>query len=602
MGGFAIPSLPSMPSMSSVRSLLNTSPPLVYPSNATPRPRPANDTTPTRARSVSRSSARLPASPSTHDARSEWDLVDRGRRGSVHSLHDALPASMPSPTRRPVVSVANGSPVRPGHRRAQSAVPQRLQGGSREKGHGYGQGQGQGPLGRLHEISRNPLASSSCISLPTLCEIGPDASSDSSNVPHGQAYGLNRYSAPNSPLTIPRTRRLSRPTPIHLLESDTSDSSGLGGSSFSTGGSKGKHRSHTRSTSSVPPPNSMLPPPAPLARPPISPRSWSVQDVRPASTVGVPSGLGRRSSLSSTSSVSDVAVLATWSFPASPPKGPASRQDVARDTGQPSNQLRERLRLLSSIDTSVSSSQSTQSSQSCTPPKPVAGSKPGRANPTTTPRAPALGHRHSHSSPNLLPLLPVSLSGPPVPNMPFSSSVHPLLPPPRPNRRPTTSRLRQPNPLSMPVDIKPFVSHHHTPSGASGASGNSAASGFGGGASPGSMISDTRSTGSSGSDVEPLPSPTGSIVSLPAIAPLQGNTTSEGRYGLKRWMRRTSVSSLLSISDKPSPAALGLAGKGEELGVRMKGSLYVSPVQGSEGTEESEEESEDERYLTLDDI
>lgn len=112
-------------------------------------------------------------------------------------------------------------------------------------------------------------------------------------------------------------------------------------------------------------------------------------------------------------------------------------------------------------------------------------------------------------------------------------------------------------------------------------------------------------TSGSSSDVDALPSPTGSIVSLP---PVQQGTALQERSGLKSWMRRTSISSLLSISDNQSTKG-GCTGSRqdgegvEELDVKMKGSTYISTVQGTEGTSNgSGEDSEDERYLTLDDI
>jgi hypothetical protein len=128
----------------------------------------------------------------------------------------------------------------------------------------------------------------------------------------------------------------------------------------------------------------------------------------------------------------------------------------------------------------------------------------------------------------------------------------------------------------MPVDLNPFASVSY------------------GGGSPGSMVSDTRST-ASGSDGDALPSPTNSVVSLPPA---------HSGYGLKSWIRRTSVSSLLNDGSKTR--LRGAAGSEvDELEVALRRSLYVSSGAADEEVmvdDDDEGGREDERYLSLDDI
>ena len=508
MGGFTLPSLPS------VRSLLNTSPPLVYPSpSSTKHQRSRSGSTsdidtPTRDRRASLSiGTLLPSSPSKHD---DWEpLPSRvvcdipgafSRRNSItqnDGHHQQLLVS---------------SPTRLTHRRAQSVLPN----GSRRP---Y-----VSPMNRLHEISRNPPASASAISLPTLAELG-DSAFDSTNEingingAHEDGYYPSASSSPNV-----RTRHRHGPF-VSMIRppSPVSPSSLLLPLPETQGGG-----GHERSFSSVPPPQAMPPGPVgvggtgtmgivgsmgpPALRPPTSPQRWSTQYVRPTGP------LARRSTVSSTTSisaVSDVAVLATWSFPSLPsnphlhtPDGGGGGSEIhrAHSTGKPSERLRERLQSLSALDTS---------SLPAPPPQPLsrASSTIRSSHPKALPTHLTPHHRHSRSSPTVLPLVPgtVSLSGPhdtrshlPPPN--------PLLPPPRPQRRPTTSRLRQPNPLCMPIET-----NNLNQSGLGGLGGTGPAGALS--SSPGSMISDSQ--GSSGSDLERYidsssnPSPTASVVSLP---------------------------------------------------------------------------------------
>jgi hypothetical protein len=249
------------------------------------------------------------------------------------------------------------------------------------------------------------------------------------------------------------------------------------------------------SSSSVPPPqrtNQQLALPAsgssdprPL-RPPTSPRAMSAQDVRPSRPFARPRA---GSVASSSSSVSDLNVLATWSFPSAVESGQRGRP-LQKQIG--SDALRQRLRTLSALDTAslpASSSFPTHCAQS---------SNRSRVSPSlpTNVRTRSF-HRHTHSSPT--PMKPSDRSMPPPPlpvNSPQRGGAPMLPPPPRPTRRPTTSRLRQPCQLAMPLE---------RPSLSTGASPHSISLALS--SSPHSMMSDTSS----------LPSPSMSYISLAGL-------------------------------------------------------------------------------------
>jgi hypothetical protein len=325
---------------------------------------------------------------------------ERGRRTSISSSSSRHGLAPPSAS-----PASAGGLGRPTHRRAHSAMPLHA-----------------APVhaqGRLTEFSlgQNLLASTSALSLPTLVE----AEADTYIEP-----GLHR-------------RRGSR-------SSITSNTSGM--SSLPP--------SPRRPHASLPNPNpTSVPPPVPRTskRPVLSPRAWSVTDVRPIheheseaetssnvnpkanATAG--KGLTRHQSYTTTrpaiisaparprlaavserrmssSQVSDVAVLASWHFPdEAATEGPGGsggstsgpveagnigsgkpglqRTHSAMPSAGSSRDLADRLRSLAAIDTSSS----TLSTSSTTTPT-GAGT-----NLIPRPFQPKLSHRYTHSSPNL---------------------------------------------------------------------------------------------------------------------------------------------------------------------------------------------------------
>ncbi|ORY24584.1 hypothetical protein BCR39DRAFT_320223 [Naematelia encephala] len=144
----------------------------------------------------------------------------------------------------------------------------------------------------------------------------------------------------------------------------------------------------------------------------------------------------------SVSGISDVNVLARWSFPSSPSDTAEEHTSVdPEDMGDDrEGSLKGRLRRLSRLDTSMPP-----------PPLPHRASTPTHpptfSSPATPPRRhlpPHLTHRHTLSSPGAMHAsasLPSSLHTLGADHADVNKS--------RP-RRPTTSRLRQPNLLSMP--------------------------------------------------------------------------------------------------------------------------------------------------------
>ncbi|RSH90759.1 hypothetical protein EHS25_009934 [Saitozyma podzolica] len=298
------------------------------------------------------------------------------------------------PLRAP--SGCSSSPGRPGHRRSHSAAPTTTPAFAPPPVPPPSTRRTYAPFGRLREFSRNPLASTSAVSLPTLVELdGPNHDVSSSN------DTIETMSERGSPLVRPRNRRLSKASAISpaspliparsppmsplsvsdfaLPSIDSSDSdeseesrplSGPSSSSSSeTRTGTGTGTSEAWQASSVPPPQAvgrMRP------RPPA--RSWSqdIVDLRPnntdplslfASSMTPGHGHGRRHSVTAaSSSVSNVAVLANWSFPSPPDRQPVPTSDTANPLSEPvrgrspdhaSRRLRERLRTLSQLDTTV---------------------------------------------------------------------------------------------------------------------------------------------------------------------------------------------------------------------------------------------------------
>ncbi|WVQ65492.1 uncharacterized protein L199_003668 [Kwoniella botswanensis] len=547
---FTLPSLPS----GILGGLIDTSPPVFYP------PTRNTPTKPPRTRSRSRSSAHhqidspiqavppspsltpvkqtqpypglgnlLPASASVTDLTGDWEPLPGGglgekRRLSISSVashgysHDSRPNSPP-----PFIPRLK-TPTRPTHRRCHSALPA----SSSSSSIAFSL---PPPTGKLQEfsISRNPLASTSAISLPTLIEGQGEPSTSHRSVPASPS--LNPHSRK------PSKSKISPISPNLPLEEESKlEDNQIPELKFTK-----TSLERSNSNSSVPPPNHSYPcsyqsmPPPPLrpdpinisyspasssknrksktpSRPIASPRSWSVQDIH-SLTGGIPrKGLhSRRGSIESTSSVSDIAVLATWSFPNTPPKNNQNEVDSdppdnsrGRKPG-PSERLKERLKNIPGIETGPFQFPSSGSLPSL--PKPLVPLplgvdgipiKPSRPLPSHLKR---VGHRHTHSSPDLL-TIPTSTStptrqahgqmGPPA----IPPTSNPLFPPPKPvQRRPTTSRLRQPNPLSMST-------HQGQPSLAVGKEL---------GSSPGSIdsLSDTSTL---------CASPTTSVKSLPSVS------------------------------------------------------------------------------------
>ncbi|WVQ96619.1 hypothetical protein IAU59_003724 [Kwoniella sp. CBS 9459] len=547
---FNLPSLPS----GLFTSLIDTSPPVFYPASA-------SKSTPTKSRARAQSTIdspqrlwetppspfqahahvepahqleeALPASASVHDFKGEWEPLASGGLGERRCSIGAQP------------NTAQLTPTRPSHRRAHSALPTtgRLTFSAQTASNQAG------PTGRLTEISRNSLASTSAVSLPTLAEGVVDTP-----LPSARSGG----SMPPSPLVRPRRRTNTKTSPVSpalkMSDDRVEDLAEIPDLDVPKGG-----YSRQRAHSSVPPPQYQvgditMPPPAlrPMdityspskartpSRPLISPRSWSVQDIHAAAAAGSPckSIHSRRASIESNSSVSisDVAVLATWSFPNKGGSGLGQAKegdDVEDQRGRrygPSERLKERLRNIPGVETGpFPSSSSVPSLNTARPNTPNR-----RSNTVVRPSRPLPSHltsrhRHTHSSPNLLQIPGATIGssmGPPA--IPVST-FNPLLPPPKPvSRRPTTSRLRQPNPLTMPIQP---VSHQHHHSGSLGGSREL-------GSSPGSngSISDTSTL---------CPSPTTSVKSLPAA---NCSDDSENEKPQKGWWGLSGIKRGVSLS------------------------------------------------------
>ena len=497
-------SLPSLPSFQSVRSLLDTEPQVLYPASATNHSRPP----PSPAKAPTNAAGRvLPPIPNDWDRdRERGRAQSRGRRQSVASssgsragpsesnglgLHFNVPSNGAGLTPGYGMAGQVQGQARPTHRRSQSAVPAAVT---------------PQPLGRLTEYSRNPLASTSATSLPTLVENETDS-------PARPGIGEGHT----------RTRRSSRAS-IYSQHSQYSHSQC---SPYSQGISlpSSPLRPAVVISQSVPLPLDLAVPPPPrarnqlLTRPPPTPRAWSSVDVRsrisPPSLAETPipelemngrknltrhaSYQGHGKGKGSVSQVSDVAVLATWSFPDT--DSPASSSS---DRGRPVlergvSNLAERLKSLSILQTDLASGPQQQANPAGhTPRRPSNASLAPHPSPgfgptalSSTPRNaghPRIVHRSSHSSPNILNAARKGLRQP----VPLGSVAHSYL-----NRSNSNAHL---------------------------------------GSSPGSLLSSSDTTDTS--------SPTSSLHSLPGQPPpIVDNTGGRGGLGGWRmpWSRRNSM-------------------------------------------------------------
>ncbi|TYJ58393.1 hypothetical protein B9479_000939 [Cryptococcus floricola] len=566
----------SLPHFSSgVFSFIDTSPPVVYPSKPKPLHRARSKTTTAISTPPSyEPSLAPPPFPRLRHQSSRHSLTTRQPQEGQGKATKTLAASMsaldlgamwqPLPgggleeRRRSISQMDGGKPMRPGHRRCQSALsaPQSpplptLSTISLSPSTDFG------PRPLLQEYSRNSLSSSSATSLPTLAEMGQDMDAEDVGVSaSGPVTSGGRVSIPPSPIVRP-SARLSRGSSVISLSSPPSSSL------LHTPGEDSRHRSlvpppqpaplEARKYASMPPPP-LHPSPASITYSPSKtfhrPRPSRTQSFRDADSV---SGLkrpshSRRASVDSLASaeVSDVAVMATWSFPASPSpeKKTPTKLDVEEDPDRgrrlgSSNRLRERLKSLSELDTSwrpPNNSASSLSGRTSTSSMDSTDTviRPSRPLPSHL----SSRHRHTHSSPNVL--FQTAAPGAGSPGA-MGLPLQPLLPPPRPQRRTTTTRLRNPNPLSM-----------HSQSTASLHRASSVGAGKGElSSSPGSMVSDTTTCPSPTSSIRSLPA--GSMMSIPAIH-LNGETAvaeAESRWwgALGSFRRSLSKSDLLSTDE-----------------------------------------------------
>lgn len=450
--------LPSLPSFQSVRSLLDTEPQVLYPSSATNTHSNTNHNAtansgrppPSPSRGVTNGAGRvLPPVPDV------WDRgggIERGRGKGRRQSIAASGGGGPSNGLGLHLHPQGGSGVyldprlttpgpipgqgcsRPTHRRSQSATPAPHVNTDTNITSPL-------PLGRLTEYSRNSLASISALSLPTLAEIESDGrdtttapaeylvqdparSRRSSKASIYTSSANVSFSLPSSPLRPTPTQSLPSPLPLTL---DVAP--GL----------------------SVPPPtksrNQLL------VRPPSTPRAWSSVDIRHRPTQGesqdrilrspdseLQRDLGGRKNLTrhasytqanghvrghgkgkeSISQVSDVAVLATWSFPTcdlgtdttsfQTGVGSASNNCDAhrppQGQGQGVSTLAERLKSLTTLQVNLPS-QPNHATAAAPPPSPSQNQGLSTVYAPTvlsTPRNlnhPNV-HRSSHSSPNIL--------------------------------------------------------------------------------------------------------------------------------------------------------------------------------------------------------
>ncbi|RSH79220.1 uncharacterized protein EHS24_001259 [Apiotrichum porosum] len=467
VGGFTLPSLPSLPSLpQSVYELLDTSPPVFYPpsrpssraSVAAPASSCPSSPSPRRRRQrpLSMGDARIlfaqsgplpPFSPTAHPhTDSPLDASREHRPPSEptspllgHTTWGAGPLAPPARPSRP----DSGS----GHRRSQSVAPVLPSTAP--------------PLQRSRTFgeSRNAPTSASCASLPTLDEDGEHR--DRLAPPASLFPGADRRSSWLEPSVVHRTQSLH-------------------------GGERQRRQSNASTLTTA----STIAPPTRSHRSSISfssrarSRNGSISSIN-GSSGGFTLERATSPSMTASTSISELAVLATWA--AEPVISPPSRLSRANSTSTPAESLRARLRTLSkasmskasaaavaaaaaepprSLGASLSSAQSPQLGATTKSPPATPRSTcgtpghgtpmgppgrletPGSSTPTTsshgaggtvplspTPtrryrQSPHLTHKHTHSFPDGLILI--------------------AEPTPR-SSRPTTSRLRQPPQLHMAV-------------------------------------------------------------------------------------------------------------------------------------------------------
>lgn len=546
----SLPSLPRLPSASSIRALMDPEPQVFYPALARTRspdrPRASRDRRDSSSSTRSSSSARMAASPSRsglhrlrtglghlrgasrsavdlcegREDRTADSLKELGRRHSI-SLQQHRPdggetvcspdmpvASRGTPSRfEPALSAAvsrshtpSGSPSRPVHRRSRSALPAPV--GARPSN-----SSAYVPHGRLVEFSRNPLTSSSAVSLPTLAEgeleeVSPDfpaiglhagdrihhrtfSRTSSSTVGSSQSPATPASPTSSSGTSLAAAGPIS---PFTLeaelpLEMDISVATEVD----TTPKAKGRRYCGTREPVLGSYEAFSVPPPLPVARlrPPPSPRAWSDSNVvtrRRVHPFGIPLTVSNQTT-SNSCAVSDVAVMATWSHTLD---GGTAPLDAARDVGDTSDRLKEKLRSLSLLDVGCGEDADVLGRHAGSAPTSTVDT-PGQWVPLPpsaiwVPRNPALGtqphqprypqsstsHRQMHSSPHFLlspPMssassprhsnVPGSMPPPPVPVASTSRSSSPI----RPGHRRTASRLRSPQLLSLPLDDSPVSTH-----------------------------------------------------------------------------------------------------------------------------------------------
>lgn len=526
-----------------------------------------------------------------------------------------------SPYRRPSSST-NTTPTRPTHRRAHSAMPApppppnfvlsaarpRLSVATTNV---------PSPMGRLQEFSRNPVASASAVSLPTLAEL--DLQGDT----------------PVSPLIRP-VRPMSRASIISPVDREPL-------SPLSISSSLPPEDDLTEEDEVVR--TSFVPPPQPASRP-WSPRSQSANDVRPfgarrgsnSSASGRPlsrsgTALARHPSLSSfrrpslqtdlpqsisSTSVSDVAVMATWSLSDPPAAQAAPEVDTAGRLNRFSLGRAQSLKSSASYTSKrlqgIASLSNSPSMGAMGPPLsiPVRAALPPKA--ATQPPSSLLhgrsahlvNHRHTHSSPNLA--------------IPLEHSLGAMLPPPRPAPM-IADCSRRPNTLSAPQEQGSVANLMAASMTGRYAAGPPLAAGAGVclSSSPGSL-SLSQSTNSDSSSIL-LPSPTNSVMSLPLMPHGARGADSKAQFGVMssdaqdfetkdrgRWWKRP----LSAWGDGAAIHALRAESMMGNRGTRLTGTLMSERREFAGGMDDDEEEfgrvtdgdgsRDEEDFLTMDDI
>ena len=476
VGGFTLPSLPSLPQ--GLVDFLDTSPQVFYPSRPSSRAGPSSTSTSCpsspaprrRQRPLSMGDARIlfvPPSPlppfncAPHphtDSPLEATRSDRRNSATESTYSDVSTPASPS-----LSESTSRRPAHAQHRRSQSAAPLSAPFSAPVKSRG------------LAEL-RNSITSASSASLPRL-EESVEGDRDGSPSP---------LAASKEPLwvqatlrrtqTLPRGRRgAPQPlTPSTMIP--PSESAGTGRSTLTIS---------TSSVSSIPPAthqrsNSTISFGSPR-RSRIFVRHQSANSVVfpevPLSPSPVP--------VCASTSVSDIAALATWSQAPTVTVQP-SRLSRSQSVTSPSERLRDRLRSLNQLEPihspphanppSPSTPRSTHGTPghgtptgpppelrapgSCTPTSSSHGHAPSSPTPRRR-RPPHLTHNHRHSLPDALVLVPepiraghsnLSMNTSQSSNSNSSHSSHSshAAPP-----RPTTSRLRQPPQLSMAMEMLP---------------------------------------------------------------------------------------------------------------------------------------------------